>query len=82
MPGPFENYVENKFKKPGPLKGVRVLEVCTLLFGPAGPSFLGQMGAEVIKIELPPLGRCDAISQSFRLVLQRAESCFHAHQSQ
>ena len=56
MPGPFENYVKNKFKKPGPLKGVRVLEVCTLLFGPAGPSFLGQMGAEVIKIELPPLG--------------------------
>ena len=56
MSGPFQNYVKGKFKKPGPLRGVRVLEVCTLLFGPAGPSFLGQMGAEVIKIELPPLG--------------------------
>ena len=56
MSGAFQNYVKNKFKKPGPLKGIRVLEVCTLLFGPAGPSFLGQMGAEVIKVELPPLG--------------------------
>ncbi|SPF49438.1 hypothetical protein SBDP1_800020 [Syntrophobacter sp. SbD1] len=56
MSASFENYVKNKFKKPGPLKGIRVLEVCTLLFGPAGPSFLGQLGAEVIKVELPPLG--------------------------
>jgi crotonobetainyl-CoA:carnitine CoA-transferase CaiB-like acyl-CoA transferase len=52
----FKDYVKNKFKRPGPLKGLRVLEVCTLLFGPAGPSFLAEMGAEVIKIELPPLG--------------------------
>jgi len=56
MSAAFENYVKNKIKKPGPLKGIRVLEVCTLLFGPAGPSILGQMGAEVIKVELPPLG--------------------------
>lgn len=56
MPGTFRNYVRDKFKRPGPLKGVRVLEVCTLLFGPAGPSFLAEMGAEVIKVELPPLG--------------------------
>jgi crotonobetainyl-CoA:carnitine CoA-transferase CaiB-like acyl-CoA transferase len=56
MPGTFRNYVRDKFKRPGPLKGIRVLEVCTLLFGPAGPSFLAEMGAEVIKVELPPLG--------------------------
>ena len=52
----FNDYVKRKFSRPAPLKGVRVLEVCTLLFGPAGPSFLAAMGAEVIKIELPPLG--------------------------
>src|SRR5208283_3009825 len=52
----FKDYVQNKFSKPGPLKGLRVLEVCTLLFGPSGPTFLAEMGAEVIKIELPPLG--------------------------
>lgn len=56
MPDAFKDYVKNKFSKPGPLKGLRVLEVCTLLFGPSGPSFLAEMGAEVIKIELPPLG--------------------------
>jgi len=52
----FKNYAETKNKKPGPLSGLRVLEVCTLLFGPAGPSFLAGLGAEVIKIELPPAG--------------------------
>jgi len=52
----FKNYVETKNKRPGPLSGLRVLEVCTLLFGPAGPSFLAELGAEVIKIELPPVG--------------------------
>lgn len=56
MPEVFKDYVKKKFSRPGPLKGIRVLEVCTLLFGPSGPSFLAEMGAEVIKIELPPGG--------------------------
>ena len=56
MPGVFKDYAKNKLKKPAPLKGIRVIEVCTLLFGPAGPSFLAEMGAEVIKVELPPVG--------------------------
>jgi crotonobetainyl-CoA:carnitine CoA-transferase CaiB-like acyl-CoA transferase len=56
MPGVFKDYVKNKYRKQAPLKGIRVIEVCTLLFGPAGPSFLAEMGAEVIKIELPPAG--------------------------
>ena len=56
MPDVFKDYVKNKNARPGPLKGVRVLEVCTLLFGPAGPSLMAALGAEVIKIELPPMG--------------------------
>jgi crotonobetainyl-CoA:carnitine CoA-transferase CaiB-like acyl-CoA transferase len=56
MPAVFKDYVKEKFSRPGPLRGVRVLEVCTLLFGPSGPSFLAEMGAEVIKVELPPVG--------------------------
>ena len=52
----WRNYLENKHVKPAPLKGIKVLEVCTLILGPAGPSFLAKMGAEVIKCEIPPLG--------------------------
>jgi len=52
----WENYKEKKHFKPSPLKGLRVLEVCTILLGPAGPAFLAAMGAEVIKCEIPPSG--------------------------
>ena len=38
---------------PGALDGIRVLEVGTLISGPFGARLLGDMGAEVIKIEPP-----------------------------
>src|SRR3982751_4959595 len=44
------------FDKPEPLRGVRVVELGTLVLGPAAASFLAEMGAEVIKVELPPAG--------------------------
>ena len=49
-------YLENKHSRPAPLKGIKVLEACTIILGPAGPSFLAKLGAEVIKCEMPPLG--------------------------
>jgi crotonobetainyl-CoA:carnitine CoA-transferase CaiB-like acyl-CoA transferase len=52
----WKGYEEKKHSKPLPLRGIRVLEVCTLLLGPSGPGFLARMGAEVIKCEMPPLG--------------------------
>jgi crotonobetainyl-CoA:carnitine CoA-transferase CaiB-like acyl-CoA transferase len=52
----WKNYKEKKHSKTSPLKGIRVLEVCTLLLGPSGPGFAAAMGAEVIKCEIPPLG--------------------------
>ncbi len=52
----WENYKEKKHSKPSPLNGIRVLEVCTLILGPLGPAFLAEMGAEVIKCEIPPMG--------------------------
>lgn len=39
-----------------PLKGVRVLEVGTLILGPVGTGYAASMGAEVIKCEIPPIG--------------------------
>ncbi len=38
-----------------PLSGIRVLEMATAIQGPGAAMFLGDMGAEVIKVE-PPIG--------------------------
>src|SRR5213593_3790227 len=38
---------------PGPLAGVRVIELGMLLAGPFAGRLLGDMGAEIIKIEPP-----------------------------
>ncbi|MGQ9546676.1 MAG: CaiB/BaiF CoA transferase family protein [Dehalococcoidia bacterium] len=52
----WKDYKEKKHSKPLPLKGIRVLEVCTLILGPSGPGFAAAPGAEVIKCEVPPVG--------------------------
>ncbi|MBI4638832.1 MAG: CoA transferase [Candidatus Rokubacteria bacterium] len=44
------------FDKPEALRGIRVLELTTLVLGPSTVDFLGEYGAEVIKVELPPGG--------------------------
>ncbi|MBC3478037.1 CoA transferase [Pseudomonas taiwanensis] len=43
-------------EQPGPLKGVRVIEMGTLIAGPYAGALLAQFGAEVIKIESPSGG--------------------------
>lgn len=40
-------------KKKRPLEGIRVLEIASMIFGPLAGQYLGDMGAEVIKLELP-----------------------------
>ena len=52
----WNDYKQKKHSRPLPLKGIRVLEVCTLILGPVGPGYAAAMGAEVIKCEIPPTG--------------------------
>jgi len=42
--------------KPEALAGVRVLELATIVLGPATSGYLAEYGAEVIKVELPNVG--------------------------
>lgn len=58
----FEEYCREvfnpntKFGKPEALKGLRVLSCTQYILGPSCANYLGELGAEVIKIEMPRRG--------------------------
>ncbi|MGE5663764.1 MAG: CaiB/BaiF CoA transferase family protein [Deltaproteobacteria bacterium] len=58
----FETFAREAFDlaaipaRPEALSGVRVLELATRIYGPATADYLGELGAEVIKVEMPGKG--------------------------
>jgi crotonobetainyl-CoA:carnitine CoA-transferase CaiB-like acyl-CoA transferase len=50
----------------GPLAGVRVLEIGSMVAGPVAATLLGDFGADIIKLELPGIG--DPIRKSGTLI--------------
>ncbi len=48
--------LEKVFEKPEALSDIIVVEFCTLILGPATPSYLAEFGATIIKLELPGMG--------------------------
>jgi crotonobetainyl-CoA:carnitine CoA-transferase CaiB-like acyl-CoA transferase len=44
------------FQKPEALRGIRVLDMSIIIFGPATADYLGELGAEVIRWRCPEPG--------------------------
>ena len=40
----------------GPLSGLKILDIATIIAGPMAGSLLADFGAEVVKLELPGVG--------------------------
>ena len=60
---------------PGPLEGVKVLEFTEIIAGPFGGMLLGDMGADIIKVE-PPWGEPWRFAQEFMPTESKTLSSF------
>ncbi len=52
----FTELIKEIFTKPEPLKGIRVIDVTRIIYGPWAATLLATLGAEVIHVEIPGSG--------------------------
>jgi crotonobetainyl-CoA:carnitine CoA-transferase CaiB-like acyl-CoA transferase len=57
----FYERPEKYSRMTGPLDGIHVIEICSAISGPFAAKLLGDMGAEVVKIESPGSGAADRV---------------------
>lgn len=63
------NDSRSKNQKPRPLEGIRIIEFGPLIAAPGAPAILGDLGADVVKIEsLTGLDQTTCISASHAIL--------------
>lgn len=60
------------------LEGIRVLDFSQMMMGPWATQFLGDMGAEIIKIERPKVGEWERGLAIMGELLAGESACFYA----